>query len=248
MNIQKLLKLFAGGPAFKSGLLHKDDKIIGVAQGDDGEMVDVIGWRLDDVVKLIRGDKGTLVRLQIIPGENTATGMSKEIKIVRDKVKLEEQAAKKDVIEIKENGVPFKLGVITLPAFYFDYEAMQKGDKDYKSTTRDVRRLIKELQAEKIDGLIMDIRNNGGGSLQEAIDLTGLFIKQGPVVQVRNSDGSVEVSDDPDSDIVYNGPLAVLVNRFSASASEIFAGAIQNYTARINSSGSKRMEKVRYRI
>jgi len=222
-------EIIAGGPAFKNGQLKKDDKIIGVAQGDTGEVVDVIGWRLDDVVQLIRGQKGTLVRLQVLDGKAGLNSKPKEIKIIRDKVKLEEQAAKKDVIELNQNGTPFKLGIITLPAFYFDYEAQSRGEKDYKSTTRDIRRLLKELQDEKVDGLIMDLRNNGGGSLQEAIELTGLFIKDGPVVQVKNSDGSIEIGDDPDAGLVYDGPMAVLVNRFSASASEIFAGAIQDY-------------------
>lgn len=222
-------EIVPGGPAFKSGLLKKDDKIIGVAQGDTAEMVDVIGWRLDDVVQLIRGEKGTLVRLQVLDGKAGVNSKPKEIRLVRDKVKLEEQAAKKDVIELNQNGTPFKLGIITLPAFYYDYEAQQRGEVDYKSTTRDIRKLLGELQIEKIDGLIIDLRNNGGGSLQEAIELTGLFIKDGPVVQVRNSDGSVEIGDDPDKRIVYDGPMAVLVNKFSASASEIFAGAIQDY-------------------
>ncbi len=223
-----VVDIVPGGPAYKSGLLHRNDKIIGVAQGDDGEMVDIIGWRVTDVVQLIRGPKGTTVRLLILPADEI-NSVQKEIKIVRDKVKLEEQAAKKKILNIQEGGVSYKIGVIDLPAFYSDFEAMQRGDKNYKSTTRDVRKLLEELKAEKVDGVIMDLRNNGGGSLNEAIDLTGLFIKSGPVVQVRNSDGKVQIGDDEDTGVVYDGPLAVLINRFSASASEIFTGAIQDY-------------------
>ena len=224
-----IARIIPGGPADKSGLLHNDDRIVGVAQGDDGEMMDVIGWRLDDVVQLIRGEKGTEVRLQVLEADAPSSAKPKEIKIIRDEVKLEEQAAKKKVIDIKEDGKNYKLGVIDLPSFYVDFEAQQKGDPNYKSTTRDVKALLEELKAEKVDGVIIDLRNNGGGSLQEAIDLTGLFIKDGPVVQVRNSNGSIEVGTDDDSTIEYNGPLAIMVNRFSASASEIFSGAIQDY-------------------
>lgn len=225
----RIVELVPGGPAYKSKELRPNDKIIAVAQGEDGEFQDVVGWRLDDVVKLIRGPKGSLVRLQVIPADAGVNAPAKEVKIVREKIKLEEQAAKKEVIETVDNGTPFKIGVITIPKFYYDYEAQARGEKDYKSTTRDVRRLIKELQNEKVNGIIIDLRNNGGGSLQEAIELTGLFIKEGPVVQVRSSDGSVDVEADPDPEIVYSGPMAVMVNRFSASASEIFSGAIQDY-------------------
>ncbi|MCU7497043.1 MAG: carboxy terminal-processing peptidase [Ignavibacteria bacterium] len=225
----KVAEVIPGGPAYKSKLLKVNDKIVGVAQGEEGEMVDVINKSLDDVVKLIRGPKGTLVRLQILPADAGVNAKPKEIKILRDKVKLEEQAAKKDVITITRDGAPYKVGVITLPAFYFDYEAQARGEKDYKSTTKDVKKLLQELKDEKVDGVVLDLRNNGGGSLQEAIDLTGLFIKDGPVVQVRNADGSVEVGTDHDGQVFYDGPLAVLVNRSSASASEIFAGAIQDY-------------------
>ncbi len=225
----KVNEIIPGGPAFKSKLLHRDDRIIGVAQGNEGEMVDVIGWRITDVVQLIRGPKGSTVRLQILEAEDGANALPKEIKIVRDKVKLEEQSAKSDVIDIKNNNQNYKLGVISIPKFYVDFDAEQKGVKDFKSTTRDVKRLITELEKKKVDGIIIDLRNNGGGALNEAIDLTGLFIKDGPVVQVRSADGKVDVGDDPDPNIVYDGPLAVLVNRFSASASEIFTGAIQDY-------------------
>lgn len=225
----RVSEIIVGGPADKSKLVNVNDRIIGVAQGVDGEIVDIIGWRVDDVVKLIKGPKGTTVRLQILPAETGVTGPSKMITLVRDKVKLEDQRAAKSVINYEKNGRNLKLGVITLPSFYMDFDAYQKGDPNYMSTTRDVQRLIKELQAEKVDGLALDLRNNGGGSLAEAIDLTGLFIKEGPVVQVRNSDNKVEVGKDDDPAVVYNGPLVVLTNRFSASASEIFAGAIQDY-------------------
>jgi carboxyl-terminal processing protease len=192
-------------------------------------MVDVVGWRIDEVVKLIKGPKGTTVRLSILPVETGVKGPAKTITLVRDKIKLEDQQAKKSVIQYEKNGKPLKLGVITLPSFYMDFEAYQKGDPNYTSTTRDVQKLIKELQAEKIDGLMLDLRDNGGGSLTEAIDLTGLFIKDGPVVQVKNSSNKVEVGLDDNPEVIYNGPLTVMTNRFSASASEIFAGAIQDY-------------------
>jgi carboxyl-terminal processing protease len=225
----KVSEIIVGGPADKSKLVGVNDRIIGVAQGAEGEMVDVIGWRIDDVVKLIKGPKGTTVRLQILPAETGVTGASKIISLVRDKIKLEDQQAKKSVINYDKNGKNLKLGVITLPSFYMDFEAYQKGDPNYTSTTRDVQRLIKELQAEKVDGLAIDLRNNGGGALAEAIELTGLFIKDGPVVQVKNSSNKIEVGKDDDPLVAYNGPLVVLTNRFSASASEIFAGAIQDY-------------------
>ncbi|HSP88823.1 MAG TPA: carboxy terminal-processing peptidase, partial [Ignavibacteriaceae bacterium] len=225
----KIAEIIPGGPAFKSNKLKRNDKIIGVAQGDDSAMVDVIGWRVQDAVKIIRGPKGTTVRLLILPAETGVNAIPKEIKLVRDKVKLEEQAAKKEILNFEQDNINYKIGVITIPTFYSDFEAQQKGDKNYRSTTRDVRKIIEELKTEEVDGIIVDLRNNGGGALNEAIDLTGLFIKDGPVVQVKNSDGSVQVGADSDPNIVYEGPLAVLVNRFSASASEIFSGAIQDY-------------------
>jgi carboxyl-terminal processing protease len=225
----KVVRILPGGDAEKSGKVNVNDLIIAVAQGKDGEMVDVVGWRLDDVVKLIKGPKGTTVRLTILPAKTGVNGPSKEVTLVRDKIKLEDQAAKKETINYQSNGKNIKLGVISLPSFYMDYEAYQKGDPDFRSTTRDVRKLIGELKTEGVDGIVMDLRNNGGGSLPEAVDLTGLFIKEGPVVQVRNSMGKVEVLPDDDKEVFYGGPLVVLTNRFSASASEIFAGAIQDY-------------------
>jgi len=225
----KVVKILPGGDAQKTGKVNVNDLIIGVAQGKDGEMVDVVGWRLDDVVKLIKGPKGTTVRLLILPAKTGVNGPSVEVSLVRDKIKLEDQAAKKEIINYQANGKALKLGVISLPSFYMDYEAYQKGDPDFRSTTRDVKKLVGELKAEGVDGIVMDLRNNGGGSLPEAVDLTGLFIKEGPVVQVRNSVGKVEVLPDDDKEVFYSGPLVVLTNRFSASASEIFAGAIQDY-------------------
>lgn len=224
----KIVEVIPGGPAAKSKLLKADDKIVGVAQ-EDGEFEDVIGWRINDVVKLIRGPKGTKVRLQIIPAGSPLDFKPKEITLIRDKVKLEEQAAKSNVIEIMNNNQKFKIGIIDIPKFYNDFEGQRNGDGNYKSTTKDVRLILDTLKEKNVDGIVIDLRDDGGGSLQEAIELTGLFIKDGPVVQVKNSDGSIAVEDDPDTNIVYNGPLAVLVNRFSASASEIFAGAIQDY-------------------
>jgi carboxyl-terminal processing protease len=225
----KVVEVLPGGPAEKSNLIHANDRITAVGQGDKGEMVDIVGWRVDDVVKLIKGPKGTKVRLQFLPAATGVTGPPVEISLIRDKIKLEDQQAKKSVINYKRGAKDLKLGVITLPSFYLDFEAYQKGDPNYTSTTRDVAKLIKELQAEHVDGIALDLRNNGGGSLAEAIDLTGLFIKDGPVVQVKNSANKIEVGADDDPTIVYNGPLVVLTNRFSASASEIFAGAIQDY-------------------
>uniref|UniRef100_A0A832CVD0 Tail-specific protease n=1 Tax=Ignavibacterium album TaxID=591197 RepID=A0A832CVD0_9BACT len=227
-DFTKIVEVIPGGPADKSKQLKADDKIIGVAQGEDGEFEDVIGWRVNDVVKLIRGEKGTVVRLLILPAGSDLNAKPKEVKLVRDKVKLEDQAAKSSLLEIQNNGKNFKIGVINIPKFYSDFEAQRSGEEG-KSTTKDVRKLISELQQKNIDGLIIDLRNDGGGSLTEAVELTGLFIKEGPVVQVRNSSNNIEVNKDPDPLVLYSGPLAVMVNRFSASASEIFAAAIQDY-------------------
>jgi len=218
-----------GGPAQQSNLIHDEDRIVGVAQGEDGELVDVIGWRLDDVIQLIRGKKGTIVRLQILKKEEGDNALPKEIKLVRDKIKLEEQAAKSEILNFEHSGKQFKIGVIDIPTFYTDFEGQRLGKPDYKSTTRDVKALIAKFKEEKVDGIIMDLRGNGGGSLLEAIQLTGLFIKDGPVVQVKSANNIIEVNRDPDPTIFYDGPLAVMVNRSSASASEIFAGAIQDY-------------------
>ncbi|MBA4289008.1 MAG: tail-specific protease [Pseudomonas sp.] len=225
----KVVRLVPAGPAEKSKQIAPADKIVGVAQGSK-EMVDVIGWRLDEVVKLIRGPKGSQVRLEVIPASNAPNDQtSKVVAITREAVKLEEQAAKKSILNLKHENRDYKLGVIEIPAFYLDFKAFRAGDPNYKSTTRDVKRLLTELEKEKVDGVVIDLRNNGGGSLQEATELTGLFIDQGPTVLVRNSDGRVDVLADENSGVYYKGPLAVLVNRLSASASEIFAGAMQDY-------------------
>lgn len=228
-DFTKVVEILPGGPAMKSDAIHADDRIIAVGQGEEGEMVDIIGWRVDDVVTLIKGPKGTTVRLEILPAETGVNGPSETITLVREKIKLEDMEAKAEVIPVTRNGSSFEVGVITLPSFYMDFEAYQKGDPNYNSTTRDVKRLVNELKAKEVDGILIDLRNNGGGSLSEAIDLTGLFIENGPVVQVKTASNKVEVGEDEDPELVYNGPLAVLINRFSASASEIFAGAIQDY-------------------
>lgn len=218
-----------GGPAEMSNQFHPDDRISGVGQGTDGVIEDVVGWRIDDVVALIRGPKGSVVRLQVLPKASGLDGPSKVVTIVRDKIKLEEQQAKKSIIEIPNGKHTSRIGVITIPTFYMDFDAANRGEKDYVSTTRDTRRLIEELKAENVDGIVIDLAGNGGGSLSEAISMTGLFIKSGPVVQVRDSHNRLAIDEDTDDSIAYSGPLAVLVNRFSASASEIFAGALQDY-------------------
>ena len=225
----KVVEIIPGGPAFKSKKLNADDRIIAVAQGVDGEFVDVVGWRITDVVQLIRGPKESTVRLQILRATDGPTAKPVEISLVRDKVKLEEQAAKSKILEIDNNGIPYKVGVNTIPKFYTDFEGTQSGDSDSKSTVTDVKKLLEDLKQKNVDGVVIDLRNNGGGALSEAIDVTGLFIDKGPVVQVKNDQGNIEVGSDLDPGIVYSGPLAVLVNRFSASASEIFAAAIQDY-------------------
>jgi carboxyl-terminal processing protease len=226
-----VINIIPGGPAAIDGKLQPKDRITGVAQGEQGDLIDVIGWRLDDVVQLIRGPADTVVRLQIMPAGALPGAPEKIISLIRNQVKLEEQAAKSETIMVPREGRDWSIGVIKVPSFYRDYRALSNGDKDYTSTTKDVRRLIRELEDEGIDGLIIDLRNNGGGHLTEATALSGLFIDNGPVVQLRNSSGRISRLDDPDPvpRVSYNGPLAVLVNRFSASASEIFAAAIQDY-------------------
>jgi carboxyl-terminal processing protease len=224
----KVVSLVPAGPADKSKLIKPNDKIIGVGQGEDGEVVDVIGWRLTDVVQLIRGKKDTRVKLDIIPAGSEAS-QSKVIHITRNTVKLEEQSAKSSVIELEQYGETHKIGVIDIPTFYSDFKALQAGDQNYKSTTRDVRKLLLELDEQEVEGVIIDLRNNGGGSLTEARSMTGLFIDRGPIVQLKYKSNRVDMLHDRDPSIVYDGPLAVLVNRLSASASEIFAGAIQDY-------------------
>ena len=222
----KVIRLIPKGPADKSNLLMPGDKIIGVGQGVKGEIKDTIGQRIDHVVKLIRGPKNSFVRLKIIPAKKNNS--IKTIQIKRDRVKLEEQSAKKDIFETQHNLETLKLGIIEIPNFYIDFNAYYRGDKDYKSTTKDVQKLLIELKDENIDGLIIDLRDNGGGSLKEANQLTGLFIKSGPVVQIKTKHRTTRLFDE-DPSIEYAGPLIVLINRMSASASEIFAGAIKDY-------------------
>ena len=225
----KVSSLVAAGPADKQGELKPADRIVGVGQGEDGPIEDVVGWRLDEVVELIRGPKDSTVRLEVIPAKSKAADAHKVITIVRNKVKLEEQSAQKKVLEVLDGDKKIKVGVIDIPAFYIDFDAMRRGEDDYKSTTRDVRRLLEELQEEGVEGIVIDLRNNGGGSLQEANDLTGLFIEYGPTVQIRHSSRRVWRDGKRLKTTYYDGPLVVLINRLSASASEIFAGAIQDY-------------------
>jgi len=225
----KVADIIPGGPAFKSQKIVKDDRIISVAQGIDGEWVDIIGWRIDEVVQIIRGPKDSIVRLKLLKAENGLSADPVEITLVRDKIKIEEAAPTKEVMKIQRNNKEYQIGVIKIPSFYLDFEGARNGDTDYKSTTRDVKRLLAELNEENIDGLLIDLRNNGGGSLAEAIELTGLFIPDGPVVQIKNTTGKIEIQKDEDKNMYYEGPIGVLINRFSASASEIFSGAIQDY-------------------
>ena len=225
----KVSSLVAKGPADKEGELRPSDRIVSVGQGVDGALEDIIGWRLDEVVQLIRGPKDTTVRLEVIPAKSKSTDERKVITIVRNKVKLEEQSAQKKMLEIPAGDEIIKIGVIDIPAFYIDFDAMRRGEKDYKSTTRDVKKLLQELEIDGVDGIIIDLRNNGGGSLQEANELTGLFIEYGPTVQIRHSSRRVWRDGKRLKSPYYEGPLVVLVNRLSASASEIFAGAMQDY-------------------
>ena len=222
-------KIVPGGPADLSGKLFPDDRIVSIGQKRRGKLVDVVGWRLDDVVDLIRGPKGSTVTLEILPKKESLGGATRLVTIVRDEIKLEEQAAKSFSMSRKNQDTTYKLGVIEIPTFYLDFDGRKAGEKDYKSTTRDVSRLIKEMEKQKIDGIVVDVRGNGGGSLNEATSLTGLFIDNGPVVQIKDYSGSIEIEVDPLNGVIYSGPLVILVDRNSASASEIFAGAIQDY-------------------
>lgn len=225
-----ILNVIPGGPAAISGLLKANDRITAVGQGKSGEMTDVIGWRLDDVVQLIRGPSGSTVRLSILPAGAIPGAKESSLQFVRNKVTLEAQAAqKKPTLTVKRGDRELKIGVIDVPSFYLDFDAKVAGEKEYRSTTRDVAKLIAELKKENIDGLIMDLRGNGGGHLSEATGLVGLFIPKGPVVQLRETGGRIEVLNDPEPGAVWDGPLAVLVDRTSASASEIFSAAIQDY-------------------
>ncbi|RZK49531.1 MAG: tail-specific protease [Pedobacter sp.] len=229
-EVTKIVSIVPGGPAFKSKAINAGDRIIAVAQGENGEFEDIVGWRIDNAVSKIKGPKGTTVRLKVIPSGQELTAKPVVISLVREKVILEEQSAKKTVKTVMNDGAPIKVGIIAIPAFYADFKAASAGDPNYKSTTRDVRLILDTLKnIDKVDALVIDLRGNGGGSLVEAIDLTGLFIDQGPVVQVKNSRNEVQVNEDKVAGVSWNGPLGVMVDRLSASASEIFAGAIQDY-------------------
>jgi carboxyl-terminal processing protease len=218
-----------GGPADKSHQISVDDRIVAVAQGKTGEFQNVVGWRVDNAIAIIRGTKGTTVRLEVLPAGVNASAKPKVIEMVREKIILKDQSAKKEIRTYNSNGKTVKIGVISIPAFYIDFNDYKAGNPNYKSTTHDVKAILDSLKKENVDGLVIDLRENGGGSLMEAIELTGLFIKTGPVVQVRDTKDQVEIDKDEDPDITYSGPMAVLVDRFSASASEIFSGAIQDY-------------------
>jgi carboxyl-terminal processing protease len=224
-----IVNILPGGPAALSGEVKANDRITAVGQGREGSMTDVVGWRLDDVVQLIRGPIDTVVRLQILPASSTPGSPERTVAFTRNKVTLEAQAARKEMHKARRGTQELDIGVIDVPSFYQDYQARSAGEADYRSTTRDVRRLIEELKADGMDALVMDLRNNGGGHLSEATSLVGLFIERGPVVQLRETGGRIEVLDDPEPGIAWSGPLVVLVNRASASASEIFAGAVQDY-------------------
>ena len=221
--------LVHGGPADKSHLINAKDRIVGVAQGKEGEFQNIVGWNINNAIGLIRGPKGTTVKLEILPAEAAVGSKPKIVELVRDKIVLQDELAKKEMRTYNNNGKTVKIGIIDIPAFYVDNEAAQAGAANYHSTTRDVKLILDSLKNENVDGIVIDLREDGGGSLSEAISLTGLFIKTGPVVQVRDTRNQVEVDSDDDPSIAYNGPLAILVDRFSASASEIFSGAIQDY-------------------
>jgi carboxyl-terminal processing protease len=222
-------EIVPGSPAGLSGKLKVGDRIVGVAQGDTPAFTEVLGWRIDDVVQLIRGTKDSTVRLDVLPADAGTDGRHTMVSLVRKKISMEEQSAKKSIIDVREGGVKRRVGVISLPTFYLDFEARRRGDKDFKSATRDVGRILGELKKDKVDNVLIDLRNNGGGSLIEAVELTGLFIDKGPVVQQRTADGKVDIESDNNAGLAWDGPVGVLINRGSASASEIFAAAIQDY-------------------
>jgi carboxyl-terminal processing protease len=224
-----VVSVVPGGPAFKGDELHDNDRIVGVGQGTDGEIVDVVGWRNDDVVQLIRGKKGTTVRLSVLKAKDGATAAPQVVVIVREKINIENARAESKVYDFSHEDGTYKLGVITIPSFYKDFKNARNGNDDFNSTTRDVRKLVADLNEQEVDGIMIDLRRNGGGALDEAIELTGLFIKDGPVVQVKDYDGRTIQEKDESGSVFYDGPLAVLTSRLSASASEIFAAAIQDY-------------------
>ncbi|KYG76757.1 carboxy terminal-processing peptidase [Roseivirga echinicomitans] len=227
-DFTKIVELRPGGPAFLSGQIDVDDRIVGIAQGAEGEMVDVVGWRSDEVAGQVRGAKGTLVRIEFLPAGRPVGGQTKIVNIVRDKIKYDEAKAKSQVVQYEEGGKTYNLGIITLPDFYLDSEGLEDGEKDFSSATSDVKKLITQLQEDGVDGVMLDLRNNGGGSLLEAISLSGLFLPGGPVVQIKYANGQIAKEDDKEK-MFYSGPLSIMTNRFSASASEIFAAVLQDY-------------------
>ena len=227
MDMTEINRLIPGGPARRSGKVYAQDRIVGVGQGDDGVTQDIIGQRLQDVVRLIRGPKGSVVRLEILPKESNLGGATHVVRLVREAIRLEENAVSSSILTLRPEGP--RIGILDIPSFYIDFKARDNKVANYRSTTRDTRRELQRLREQEIDGLVIDLRNNGGGSLDEARDMTGLFIPSGPVVQIRNLQGRIHIKEDPDPTWVYRGPLIVLVNRSSASAAEIFAGAIQDY-------------------
>jgi len=224
-----IFQIMPGGPAYRNKELEKGDRIIGVGQGEEGVFEDIIGWRLDDVVSKIKGPKGSVVQLLVLKKESNIDDYPDTVRLVRDRVDVVDEDATFDIIPYRANNKNYNVGIIKIPSFYINFEEAQRGKKDYKSVTRDVKRCIDSLNALSVDGIIIDLRNNGGGSLQEAIDLTGLFIETGPVVQIKSSSGRIEVEKDFDRSIHYNGPLLVLNNSFTASSSEIFSGALKDY-------------------
>lgn len=229
-EVTKIVSLVPGGPAFKSKQLNAGDRIVAVAQGLNGDFEDIVGWRIDNVVSKIKGPKGTVVKLKVIPVGKELSSKPVVIILTREKVILADQSAQKKVKTLTVDGKTYKMGIISVPAFYADFKAMQMGDPNFKSTTRDVKLLIDTLKnMDRVDAIVMDLRANGGGSLTEAIDLTGLFIDKGPVVQVKDGRGRVDVNEDKADGVAWDGPFAVMVDRLSASASEIFSGAIQDY-------------------
>ena len=224
----QIVDLIPGGPAFKDGTIKPLDKIIGVY--DDEKMIDVIGWDVNEVVKLIRGPKGSVITLKILPSDQDGDAMPYEISLTRDEISLEEQAASSFIKTIIDDGQEYEIGVIKIPGFYQDYAARRRGDKDFKSTTSDVKKIVTEFNEIGIDGIVIDLRGNSGGLLDEATGLTGLFIDEGPVVQLKDMENNIEIIDDPIPGTIYDGPISVVIDRFSASASEIFAAAIQDYS------------------
>lgn len=229
-EVVKIAEVIPGGPVFRDKSLSIDDRIIAVGQGKDGEFEDIIGWRLDNAVSKIKGPKGTVVRLKVIPAGQELSAEPRIVSITRERIVVEDESAQKRIEEVTgTDGKTYRVGIISIPKFYIDFDAYRNRDPNYKSTTRDVRLILDTLKQENVDAVLVDLRFNGGGSLQESIELTGLFIEEGPVVQVRDTRNQIEVNSDTDSEVAWDGPLAVLINRFSASASEIFAGAIQDY-------------------